>query len=342
MTSMERVIAALQGTESDRRAFTMTLSLYGAKLIGCPLTEYYTSPDRYLEGQIAVFDQCRPDILFTPFALAPEAQAFGSEIFYLHKSPPNVRKPFIRNPGEIEKIKVPDIGRDKGLRYLQSSARLLSEHFKGTVAICGVLASPLDLPAVIMGVENWLELLLFDREKASAVISLMAEYFVTMANSMFDNGIHFIAMPMMFSNPRLVFEKTVTEIVVPALTDIFSKLKGPVVFHHGGNPLAGYLPLYRTIPNIAGFALDQRDDFSEARKNVGDDTLLLGNLEGPTLGLVTTEHALERAEKILEDRKDDRHFIFATSCADVAWDTPMATITGIYNLMQHYGAGHAR
>jgi uroporphyrinogen decarboxylase len=149
-------------------------------------------------------------------------------------------------------------------------------------------------------------------------------------------------MPMMFTNPQLVFEKTVTEIIVPVLAEMFSKLKGPVVFHHGSNQLAGYLPLYSTIPNIAGFVLDQRDDFDEARKNIGESMLLMGKLEGPTLGLFTPAHALEKARMILENRKDDSHFIFATSSADVAWDTPMETITGIYNLIQGYGTGHAR
>jgi uroporphyrinogen decarboxylase len=319
----------------------MTLSLYGAKLTGCPLPEYYTSPDRYLEGQIAVFEQCRPDILFSPFALALEAQAFGSDICYLHKSPPIVRKPFIRSTTDVGVITVPDMGSDEGLLYLQSSARLLAAHFKGTVPICGVLSSPLDLPAVIMGVENWLEILLFDREKAAGVISLMSDYFVGMANSMFDNGVNFVAMPMMFSNPRLVFEKTVTEVVVPALAAIFGKLKGPVVFHHGGNPLARYLSLYPTIPNIAGFVLDPRDDLAEARQSVGEKMLLLGNLDGPALGLITPAHAVAKAKMILDGRRDDRHFIFATSSADVAWDTPLETITGIYTLIQQYGAGHA-
>lgn len=340
MTSMERVVAALQGTEVDRRAFTMTLSLYGAKLTGCPLTEYYTSPEKYLRGQIAVYDQCRPDILFTPFALALEAQAFGSELVYLQKSPPNIKKAFIRNVGEIEKTKVPDIGGNEGLLYLRSSARLLADRFKGEVPICGVLTSPLDLPAIIMGVENWLEILLFDREKSAAVIALMSEYFVSMANNMFDSGVNFIAVPMMFSNPKLVFEKVVREIIAPALAEIFSKLKGPVIFHHGGNPIAGCLPLYCNIPNIAGFCLDPHDDFDEARKNVGVSTLLLGNLDGPRLGLVTTAHALETTKKILDNRKDDRHFIFATSSADVAWDTPIETITGIHDLIQHYGSSY--
>jgi uroporphyrinogen decarboxylase len=339
---MERVLAALQGADTDKRAWTMTLSLYGAKLTNCPLPEYYTQPERYLQGQIAVAEQCRPDILFTPFVLPLEAQAFGSEITYLQKAPPNVRKPLTRNPAEIDKVKTPNINNDKGLLYLRQSARLLADHFKGTVPICGVLTSPLDLPAIILGVEGWLEILLFDQEKASRVIAVMSEYFVGMANSLFEQGINFLAMAMVFTNPKFVFEKTIREIVVPALADMFSKIKGPMVFHHGGNPLAEYLPLYRAIPNIAGFVLDQRDDFGVARKNVGEQMLLMGNLEGPTLGKISTAKALEKAWSILENRKHDPHFIFGTSSADVAWDTPLETITGIHALMPQYGTVHVK
>ncbi|MBF0331845.1 MAG: uroporphyrinogen decarboxylase family protein [Candidatus Omnitrophica bacterium] len=338
---MERVLAALQGKESDRRAFTMTLSLYGAKLTDCPLLEYYTRPERYLEGQIEVARQCRTDIIFTPFVLPFEAQAFGSDILYLEKYPPNVRKPFIRDLVDIDKIKVPDLKNDAGLNYLRESSRLLAAHFKGTVPVCGILTSPMDLPAIIMGVDNWLEILLFDKAKARAVTAVMSAYFVAMANSLFDAGVDFLGMAMVFSNPKILFEKTVVDVIVPALADIFAQLKGPVVFHHGSLPIAGYLPLYRNLPNVAGFLLDQRDDLSKARQIAGENVLLLGNLEGPTLAKVGTARALEKAQRILENRKDDRHFILATSSADVAWDTPLETITGIYDLVRRYEASHA-
>lgn len=340
MTSMQRVVAALQGNSADKRAWTMTLSLYGAKLTGCPLPEYFTRPERYVQGQIAVAEQCKPDIIFAPFALALEAHAFGSEIVFIPKGPPNVKKPFIRKPDDIEKVKLPDINRQASLRYLQTSARRLADHFKGTVPICGVLASPLDLPAIIMGVEGWLELLLFDRQKASTMIDLMSEYFVNMANDMFAGGITFLALPMMFTNPQLVFEKTIDELVVPALADIFARLKGPIVFHHGGNPLAAYLQHYRSLPNVGGFVLDSRDDFETARRIVGENVLLLGNLDGPCLGKRSPAWAVEKARTILDSRKKDKHFIFASTAADVAWDTPLATITGIHALMALYGADH--
>lgn len=338
MTGRERVVAALQGTSTDRRAWTMALSLYGAKLTECPLEEYYTDPARYAAGQAAVAEQFGPDIIFTPFALALEARAFGGEIVFLPNSPPNVRKPFIRNPAEAGKIKVPDIERQEDLRYLRSATGLLAQRFTGTVPICGVLTSPLDLPAMIMGVEGWLELLLFDRERAAAVIAVMSEYFVGMANGMFEDGMDFLALPMMFTNPRLVFEQTIDEVIVPALAEMFGKLKGPVVFHHGGNPLAAHLRHYRDLPNVAGYVLDARDDFAVARRSVGEKVLLLGNLDGPSLGKIGTSQALARARQILEERDSDRHFVFATSSADVAWDTPLETITGMRDLVAQRGA----
>ena len=336
MTSMERVMAALQGDIPDRRAFTMTLSLYGAKLTDCPLPEYYSVPQLYLKGQTAVVEQCKPDIIFTPFALALEAQAFGSEIVFLPKSPPNVKKPFIKNPDEIDNIKLPDVDSDKSLSYIRNSTRLLAERFKGTVPICGGLTAPMDLPATIMGVDNWLEILLFDPDKTEQIFSMMSEYFVSMANGMFEDGIDFLALPMMFCNPRLVTEKMIAELIIPQLSEIFAKVKGPIVYHHGSNPIAGYLDHYRQLPNIAGFVLDPKDDFNEARETLGENTLLLGNLDGGTLSKIKPERAILMAKKILDDRKDDRHFIFATTGADVGWDTPMETITGIYDAIQKY------
>lgn len=340
MTGMERVLAAFSGTGADRRAFTMTLSLYGARLTDCAVTDYYTRPECYAAGQEAVSRQFGPDILFTPFALALEARAFGTGIHFPDKHPPYVKKPFIRNAGDIDRLRIPDAGSDKDLSFLQASARQMADRFKGTVPICGVLTSPMDLPAAILGVDNWLELLLFNSEKATFVIQRMSEYFIPMANRMFDSGIDFLAIAMVFNNPRIVFEKIIREIIVPAMAEMFGKLKGPVVFHHGGNPLARHLALYRSLPNIAGYVLDSRDDFAEARSIVGDKVLLLGNLDGPSLARISTKKAMEKTRTILKDRENDPYFIFATSAADVPWNTPLSTLTGIREMMETEGGNH--
>ena len=83
MTSMERVLAALSGTPQPRPPFTLALSLYGARLSGCPLSRYFRDAESYGAGQQAVYDSFAPDILFSPFALPLEAEAFGSEVIFL-------------------------------------------------------------------------------------------------------------------------------------------------------------------------------------------------------------------------------------------------------------------
>ncbi len=51
MTALERVMAAIEGKMQSRPPFTMTLSLYGARLTNCPLSEYsenFVSRHRHL------------------------------------------------------------------------------------------------------------------------------------------------------------------------------------------------------------------------------------------------------------------------------------------------------
>lgn len=336
MTGLERALAALRGEAPDRRAFTLTLSLYGARLASIPLSEYYTDPRRYLEGQIAIEKTIGPDILFSPFALALEGAAFGSELVCMNKNPPNVRKPAITSTSDLGKLFVPDIRKDPGLSYLIDSMKLLAEHFNKEVALCAVLTSPIDLPVIIMGVDNWLDLVLFDRPRAEKVISMMTEYFLSISGALFEAGADFIALPMILTNPHVVFPRLITEFIVPESAKIFEKVKGPIIFHHGGNPLAANLGAYSSLPNVVGYTLDSHDSFATARSIIGPKPLLLGNLDGPTLAVRTPQTAISRATSILEDRKDDRSFIFSTSAADIGWDTPLETLTGIRDAVNGY------
>ena len=75
MTSTERVVAALSGKFADRRAWTATLSLYGARLRGAPPERYYRDPRLYAEGQFAVAERFEPDLIFG--ALRPHPRGRG-------------------------------------------------------------------------------------------------------------------------------------------------------------------------------------------------------------------------------------------------------------------------
>ncbi len=339
MNSLERVLAALAGTPQPRPPFTLTLSLYGARLTGCPLTEYYLLPERYAEGQEAVMDLCSPDILFSPFALTLEARAFGSELKFLPDNPPNIRRPAVRSADDFLRLPLPDAESHPSLLYLRESVRHLAGKLNGKTPICGILTAPVDLPAIIMGIDMWIEAILFSPEKAAAILDMAQAHFVGMANALLADGASFIGLTTVFSNPLIMFPKMIDTVILPALARAFREVKGPIVFHHGGNPMLPYLERYLSLPNVAAFAVDHRDSLPEARDILGPDRLLLGNLNGLTLPRLPGEKVLENVDRILDDRKDDPCFIFSTSAADVPWDTPPELIQAISGRIRGFAKG---
>ncbi|EHJ47555.1 Uroporphyrinogen decarboxylase (URO-D) [Solidesulfovibrio carbinoliphilus subsp. oakridgensis] len=341
MNSLDRVFAAVRGEPADRRAFSLVLSLYGAKLTGCSLSEYYAKPEKYLAGQQAVVDLVDPDILFTPFALPLEARAFGCGLQYFDTAPPNVIRPACKGLTDLAGLLAPDPATDPGLRYLVESTRLLSREFGGKKPIAALLTAPMDLPALLVTIGEWIEALLFDPEARDGLLRRSSDHFVGLATALFEAGADFVVIPAMFTNPRLLTPQMVLDQIVPPLAEAFSRVPGPIVFHHGGNPLASHLGLFRKLPHVVGFALDHRDSFAEARDLVGEIPVLLGNLSGPHLPGLSPEEAYARTCAILSTMAADPRCIFCTSSADVPWSTPLETIEAVARAVRDTGKAKA-
>ena len=337
MTSLERVRAALSGKPGDLPPFTLVLSLYGARLTGRPLTEYYRDPRLYAEGQQAVVETCSPDILFGPFALALEAEAFGSELIFPPANPPIVRKPSARSPEDFLRLGLPDVDGHPGLLYLRESIRLMADAHKGEIPICAVITAPVDLPAIILGIDRWIETLLFAPEDADAILDATCRHFVGFANALFADGADLIALTTVFTNPTFLFRRQIDETILPALHRSFREVKGPIVFHHGGSPMVPLLSDYLTLPNVAAFVVDHRDSLTEARNILGPDRLLLGNLNNLTIASTPAETVLESVDAVMENRRNDPCFIFSNSAADIPLNTPPELIRAVAQRVRSFG-----
>jgi len=336
MNSLERVFNSVQGKPVDRRPISLTLSLYGARLTKCPLEEYYSRSEAYIEGQIAVKETFDPDILFGPFALVREAEAFGSQSIFLKDYPPNLKTPAVTSGQDVSQLNIPDIDSHPRLLYIRESIQALASQFANEKAIAGILMSPTDMPALIMGIETWLDTLLFHEKTASQMLDLTSRYFIQWANSLFAAGAHIIVLPLMFCNPGIITEKIIQKKIIPLLMDVFKEIQGPIVCHHGGARLSPFIEYFSSLPNIAAFLLDSRDNFSEARSKIGDQQVLMGNIDGPGLAKLTTNEITHKCTEILRDRQNDPHFILGTSNADIMLSTPPENIHAIFQSVKEF------
>lgn len=320
MTGAERVAALLSGSPTDRRLAAPVLSLYGCRLSGISPERYFQVASSYATGQRVVADRFDPDLLFAPFALALEAEAFGAELKWSEKSHPFVHKPPLpagRTPGPRPKIE-----HSRSLSFLVETTSRLVAAAGGRTPIVAALAAPTDLPALLYGIDTWLDTLLFQPEEAMRILEVTEAHFIDLSAAYFAAGASFLTVPIAFTSPEILTDQLVETLVVPSLKRAFSRLNGPVVFHHGSGPLAKQLFLFSELPKVVGFALESSDDASLARRYAGPERLLLAGPSGGSLRGRTPKAIAEDVARRLQAWAGDPLLGLITSAADVPWDTP--------------------
>lgn len=321
MNSYQRVMGTLSGEKVDRRPVSGVLSLYGARLTGCPLSSYYSEPKRFLKGQVAVVETFEPDLLLSPMVVAKEAAAFGCQIKHFDNYPPNVIKRVISNATDIKALKIPDIGLAPELHYILESVQLLSQTYKGQIPIAGIWLGPYEVLALAVGVETFMELMLFHTQLFEEVLIELTAYSIAYGNKLLEAGadvlIHFASMV----NVAMITPKMAQENAQPMLAEAYKNINGGILMHSGGYKIGPYMAYYRELPNLMGFVVDSKDRIITTRQQAGPNQLIAGNIDGPTLDTRSPEQIAQICRSVLNGMAADSHFMLCSSAADIPYNT---------------------
>jgi uroporphyrinogen decarboxylase len=329
MNGRERITRILSGQPVDRPPLVPVLSLYGARLSGQDSETYYTDPAAYVIGQSAVMDLIEPDVIFSPFVFTAEGVAFGGQDVFLAHHPPNMKSFAVKEKADIARLRVPDPHEHPRLRFVLEAVARMRDQLSHRAMICAPCPGPADLPALLMGIDAWFEILLFDEPTRTVMLDLAVDFYVRWANALLAAGADFVGTPVAFGNTTLVTRSQAEQVILPVLRRAFADVKGPIVFHHAGGSLGAYLSLYADLPNVAGYLMDETDSLADARRDVGPGKLLLGGLNATGLAGAQPRAVLDRATRILEERAADPLFFLATSGADVPWQTEPAVLLAL-------------
>ena len=228
MTGLQRIMATMKGEEKDRLALSLTLSLYGARLTNCPLTEYYSDSKKYVQGQQNVFDKISPDIIFAPFALPLYGKAFGSEIKMYDDQAPNLAKPCIKKIEDIKKLDFDNALASAEVEYFVESVKGLFHTLGEETFVAAIALGPVDLPIMLMGIGDWLDVLLTYPDDAKRLIEKTSEFFLKLSALLFDAGASAIVMPSSFVNPTIVTKDMAKDLLLKT-EETFAKVKGPLM-----------------------------------------------------------------------------------------------------------------
>lgn len=331
MTGPERVMAALSGVLTDRPPYGLVCGSLGARLAGYEPEEAFGDPELYVKGQEAAAALLDPDIVFTPFVLAFEAVAYGGELAPQRGAVYNLRRPPFKNARDAARAlrAAPTPLDAAGIRLMLEATKRLADAVAGSRMVVAPIASPVDFPALLIGIESWLDALLFDPDAARELASAGFDHFAALAGAYAAAGAQALASPVMFVNPSILDERRVRELALPILTEGFGRSPLPIVFHHGGNPLSRYLGLFGGLPQVAGFVLGERDVYAEARAAIGAGPLLMATIPGPAFAAFTPDTLRARLAALFEKRGADPAWGFTNAGAELPAETPSELLASV-------------
>jgi uroporphyrinogen decarboxylase len=327
MTHAERLMAALAGAPKDRPPYALTASLYGARLSGIPLERHYSDPAAFAEGQARVMELLDPDIALGPFALCFESAALGAELAPQVRAAPNQKRPAFESAREALAAPWPALGADPYSGFLLGALRAVAEGPAQGRPLAAIALAPCDLPILLIGLDAWIECILFERDLAEELARRAGERFIAYAEACKEAGAAMMACPMMLVNPRIMDEANLERIALPVTEEYFSRSPLPICFHHGGMRLGERLARYARMPGVAGFLLGDQEDLAAARAALGPGRLIMGTISGPKMGGMPVSVYEAKLKALLADRRGDEAFAVASSGAELPWDADPALLS---------------
>lgn len=161
-TSMDRLAAAANGKIIDHIPVFCNLLDQGARELGLSIEDYFSKGEHVAEAQIKMQKKFGHDNVWSLFYVGKEAELFGcKKIRYATDGPPNVEDYIIQNYADIERLQVPDdLSAHPKFAETAKCLQILKREVGGKVPICAYLTASMSLPAILMGMENWMELLM--------------------------------------------------------------------------------------------------------------------------------------------------------------------------------------
>ena len=326
MNAYERVMNALSGQPVDRTPVLAILGAYGGRLTGTPLQELYTDANKYVTGQQAIINTFGIDMALAPFDFSVIAEAFGGQVAFFDDQPPNMKRPGVPTIAEALTCPLPDPHKTRRLPLVLDATRKLAALYHKTVPVIACLPGPASLPALMLGMETWLDAVLFDEAAAREILKRSGTFWVQWANALLTAGADALIVPEGMATKQITTRTLFFDQLFPHIHACFKQVNSPLVFHHNGGEISHILDLLAHLPNLNGIAIGSKTSLNEAREKVGPDIPLLGNIEALAFPNASPEQIRELANDCLHAGTTAAPFILCTSGGDIPLSTPPENI----------------
>jgi len=339
MNSRERVFASARGQETDCFAVTPYNGNFSINVSGYELSECYTDGKKLAEAQIRAWELTGQDVVNAQSDQYYMSEGMGVKTLYRTGALPAVLDVPVKSLEDVKLIRPIDPYRD-GRSYVYIEAiGLLSEHFKGEVAIRAPGAGPFPLCAHLMGVSEFITLLALteaeeDTDSEKRIMDLLetvTESLCRFSEACLDAGADIVQCADSLASLNIISPAIYRKYAFPFEKKYFDRISARkkdrdflTLLHICGNNSAVAEDLADTGCDI--LEVDYQVDLRDYKQRIGDRVCLMGNLNpAGAIFKGTPEFVEKEAREAIEAAGRGGRFCLGSGC-EVAIHAPLENV----------------
>jgi len=316
MTGLERLAAALTGQPADRVPVFCNLFDQGFKELRKKPQEYYANGELVAEAQLQMRQRFGYDNVWSLFYVGKEAELLGcKDILYASDGPPNVADFVLKSEADIHALQIPDrLEELPAFGETRKCLEILKREVGGTQPVCAYITATMALPALLMGMERWMELLFWGPKAArDELLEKCHQFFVREVQAYRAGGADLLVYSNPFGSVDTVPMRFFRNTALPWIErDIQAVGTAGVVYYCGMARFNPVLDLVIERTGIGVYYLSPLDDLRQGKALINGRGLTCGVIND--IALIDWSPAETRAEvsRMMAVGKPGGKFLFGT------------------------------
>ena len=317
-TAIERLAATVAGRPTDRAPVFVNLLEQGARELGVPLREYYARGDLVAEGQLRLRERYGHDNVWALFYVSKEAELLGAtpdSIRFVDDGPPNLGRPPLASLADVERLVIPsDLAAHPAMVEPLRCLRALRREVGGKQPICAYVTASTTLPALALGMEGWMDLLLDGPSSVRDELCAKCSELVRRQLALYRaEGVDVVLYASGFGSTDLLPASLVESVVLPWVERDFAEGGADLAVYYGASArIAGTLASVRARVGLTRFYPGPEDDAATARRNAGPDALVAGVINDIRLVDGAPDAVRAEVRRIFAEGAHGGPFLFGT------------------------------
>lgn len=315
-TGLERLVAAIRGEPSDRIPVFCNLIDQGAAELGVSLEEYYSRGELVAEAQLKMLERYHHDNVWSLFYVGKEAELFGCQkILFAEDGPPNVEHFVLDGPQDVTKLEVPrDIGEHPAFAESRKCLEILSREVKGKNPICAYITATMTLPALLMGLDKWMELLFVGPAAArDELLEKCHQLFVKEVELYRKLGADVLVYSNPFGSPDFVPMKYFMEHSLPWIEkDVAAVGTQGLVYYCGMARFGRVISTVLERTGLGVYYLSPMDDIASGKRAIAGRGLTCGVINDIALVDWSPDTIRREVKRIIDAGMEGGKFLFGT------------------------------